>query len=264
MVLLDGTVGGSVNSLSWDFGTEEYKDKNGVTTTTQRLIKDIIRDAVHEYAKEPISNIIINDLDEAALELLEYRVQNQPAYIPINVTTGEPENITLDDAKTVYLNGEAIGIGEIAVYDPRVHIDMSGDIAEVEATQVQMSLDSDQLYTVAKISYGETPGYKQTDLVYAGDLILSVGNSITSMLDKIVNMLGEYEYFYDLYGRFIFQRKKTYINVSFNNIMKSASQTYVTNAEEVSEIQYNFSGSTLFSAISSSPKFDNLRNDFSI
>jgi hypothetical protein len=41
-------------------------------------------------------------------------------------------------------------------------------------------------------------------LVYAGELVSSIGETITSILDKIKNMLGEYEYFYDLDGRFIF------------------------------------------------------------
>jgi hypothetical protein len=53
---------------------------------------------------------------------------------------------------------------------------------------------------VAKISYGETAGYRYTDLTYAGDLIGNVGESITSILDKIKNMLGDFEYFYDLDG----------------------------------------------------------------
>jgi hypothetical protein len=35
-------------------------------------------------------------------------------------------------------------------------------------------------------------------------LVSSIGETITSILDKIKNMLGEYEYFYDLDGRFIF------------------------------------------------------------
>jgi len=40
--------------------------------------------------------------------------------------------------------------------------------------------------------------------VYAGDLIANVGESLTSVLDKLKAMLGEFEYFYDLDGRFIF------------------------------------------------------------
>jgi hypothetical protein len=54
------------------------------------------------------------------------------------------------------------------------------------------------------VNYGETVGYQLTDLVYAGELIANLGESVTSVLDKIVNMLGNYEYFYDYYGKFIF------------------------------------------------------------
>jgi hypothetical protein len=43
-----------------------------------------------------------------------------------------------------------------------------------------------------------------TDLTYAGDLIANVGETLTSVLDKIKNMLGNYEYFYDVDGRFVF------------------------------------------------------------
>jgi hypothetical protein len=43
-----------------------------------------------------------------------------------------------------------------------------------------------------------------TDLTYPGDLIAAVGETVTSVLDKIVNMLGEFEYFYDLNGQFVF------------------------------------------------------------
>jgi hypothetical protein len=59
-------------------------------------------------------------------------------------------------------------------------------------------------YTVAKIEPGDTAGYRLTPLVYPGDLISGIGESITSILDKIVQMLGNFEYFYDLDGRFIF------------------------------------------------------------
>jgi hypothetical protein len=57
---------------------------------------------------------------------------------------------------------------------------------------------------MAKLEYGQTAGYRITELIYAGELISSIGESLTSILDKIKNMLGEFEYFYDLDGRFIF------------------------------------------------------------
>jgi len=49
-----------------------------------------------------------------------------------------------------------------------------------------------------------TVGYRAVDLVYNEDLIVDIGGTITSMLDKIVKMLGEFEYFYDTSGNFIF------------------------------------------------------------
>ena len=70
--------------------------------------------------------------------------------------------------------------------------------------------DCDILYygttpiVVAKIEYGDTAGYRATDLIYPNDLIGNVGESLTSVLDKIKNMLGEFEYFYDLEGHFTF------------------------------------------------------------
>jgi hypothetical protein len=46
-----------------------------------------------------------------------------------------------------------------------------------------------------------------TDLTYAGDLIANAGDSVTSILDKIKSMLGDFEYFYNLDGKFVFQKK---------------------------------------------------------
>jgi hypothetical protein len=60
--------------------------------------------------------------------------------------------------------------------------------------------ENKNIYTVIKIDYGDAIGYRQTDLVYAGDLVANIGETITSVLDKIKNMLGNYEYFYDLNG----------------------------------------------------------------
>jgi len=54
-----------------------------------------------------------------------------------------------------------------------------------------------------------------------------VGDSLTSMLDKIKSMLGEFEYFYDIDGRFIFQRKRCLVNTVWTPINKTDSETYV-------------------------------------
>jgi hypothetical protein len=47
-------------------------------------------------------------------------------------------------------------------------------------------------------------GYKGTELVYPGDLIANVNETVVSVLDKIKNVLGNFEYFFDVDGNFVF------------------------------------------------------------
>jgi len=71
MCLLNGEVGGALFA-SHDFGTI-YTYKNDGTVLKEKIpIYDIIRNAVHVYAQEPYSKIIINDLDTCGVELLDY------------------------------------------------------------------------------------------------------------------------------------------------------------------------------------------------
>jgi len=60
------------------------------------------------------------------------------------------------------------------------------------------------------------------------------------MLDEIIKMLGEFEYFYDVNGRFIFQRKKIYYNSSWNNAITYENQTYYDSVANSSASVYNF------------------------
>ena len=64
--------------------------------------------------------------------------------------------------------------------------------------------NSGKEYYVMKFIYGDLSGYRITDLTYAGELKANVGETIVSVLDKIKKMLGNYEYFYDINGKFIF------------------------------------------------------------
>jgi hypothetical protein len=84
----------------------------------------------------------------------------------------------------------------IPVYNKRID-----DLEYMEATKIKLSEDENSsTYTVSKVEYGQTAGYRLTDLTYAGELIGGVGDSITNILDKIRDMLVEYEYFYNLEG----------------------------------------------------------------
>ena len=203
MCLLNGEIGGTLTAPI-DFGKEEYVDEEGNLTITDIPIKKIILEGVHEYAKEPWHNIIINDLEELGIELLEYR-GSRPLYMIINENTGEVVNMTLDQEFS--LSGKKIK-----------EIEKEGTLNKLNSFYIGISsgyyvgsIEGYSKCSVAKIDYGQTAGYRLTDLIYAGDLISNQGEPFTSMLDKLVKMLGEFEYFYDLDGHFVFQRKKIYV-----------------------------------------------------
>ena len=275
MTLLNGTFGGNVMSLSADFGTETVLDDNGISTKQSLLIKNIIREVVHEYAREPYHNIIITDLDMCGLELMEYR-GNDPMYFLVDADTDEVSNMTMNGNQGKYYyknynntlgtydkwsNVPQILLKNIPVYDNRTATSMARNYPTL------ISTDKVKAYSVIKAEYGDSVGYRVTDLVYAGDLIAQVGNNVASaVLDKIVSMLGDYEYFYDLYGRFIFQRKKSYLNTSWNNIRSDSEekQVYVEAAAETSAITYSFEDANLITSFQNDPDFDNLKNDYAI
>jgi hypothetical protein len=54
------------------------------------------------------------------------------------------------------------------------------------------------------ITNQEAIGYELTPFTYPGELVAAQGETITSVLDKIKNALGNYEYFYDVDGNFRF------------------------------------------------------------
>jgi hypothetical protein len=117
---------------------------------------------------------------------------------------------------------------------------------------------------LTRLTYGDTAGYRQTDLTYAGDLIANVGESITSVLDKIRNMLVEFEYFYDVDGRFIFQKKQSYTSTLWGGDTTNEEPEHREAVMLSSATAYTFSGGELITAFNNTPNLTNLRNDYSI
>lgn len=121
-----------------------------------------------------------------------------------------------------------------------------------------------KLYTILRLEQGDAAGYELTDLTYPYELTSSPGEALTSILDKIKDTLQNYEYFYDVDGHFIFQKKKTYLNTSWNNIITSNNETFATSAADTSAVQYTFEDNDLIISIGNNIKIDNLKNDYSV
>ena len=272
MCLLNGELGGMVTSLTHDFGTELVTDIMGYTTKNKLTLKQIITAAVHQFGGEPLYNIIVNDLDEKGLELLEYRGKD-PIYVRYREDITEPDDFVFAGATYYKINEDGtttkviLGEAEDIIYNPLFELERdalkeySKFYGESETTGVP---NTSIIYSIARIEEGMTAGYRLTDLVYSGELILNIGETITSLLDKIVSMLGEYEYFYDIDGRFIFQKKKTYLVNPWNNIQSNVEEMYVNSAAYTSAISYSFEDGTLISSYSNNPNYNNIKNDFSV
>jgi hypothetical protein len=80
MCLLNGEIAGALPHTT-DFGLEENYDKLTDSVTYRSIpIEEIIRESVQNFGNELASNIIINDIEDAGLELLEYR-GDTPLYL---------------------------------------------------------------------------------------------------------------------------------------------------------------------------------------
>ena len=262
--LINGEVGGSLHS-SIDFGVIREQDQDGIIWETKREIKDIIRSIMHEYAGEPFKNIIINDLDTFGLELLEYRYK-EDLFFYRSIDSSIYDNAFLKHLAPSFTYGEGPKEGEIVDFNEidarylEILTDSFKDVQEVHPVVFQ-----GKQYYLTRISYGQVAGYRGTQLVYAGDLISNVGESITSVLDKIKNMLGQYEYFYDIEGRFVFQKKQSFINTLWGN--EQAEQEYGSDKTALAHqttTAYKFNGSNLIQSFNNNPNLNNLKNDYSI
>lgn len=126
--------------------------------------------------------------------------------------------------------------------------------------------------------FNEDCGYIYTDFTYPGQLVSSIGDNVCSVLDKIKSTLGNYEYFYDIDGNFIFRQVKNYLNTQYEPVQPvDKSYSLASNGSIISEDNYyvDFSnksqsiytfdeGSALISSYSNSPSYTNIKNDFHI
>ena len=221
-------------------------------------LKTIIREAVHQYGHEKYSNIIINDLDDKALELLEYRGKEDLFVFSHN---GIYDNVKLEH--------ELLKDVQKITSDPEGLHTIAADSNLFLLNDYKYVWNSENKCTpsiIRRYSFGDAVGYQATDLIYTGELVSSLGESLTSILDKIKNMLGsDYEYFYDLDGHFVFQKTKTYINTSWNTIMSDDDGTqYAVDALAESSYTYSFEDSVLITAFNNNPNLAAIKNDYAI
>ena len=110
-----------------------------------------------------------------------------------------------------------------------------------------------------KYTYGQDVGYEFTAFTYPGELVLAAGATVVNLLEKICQILGNYEYFFDLDGRFIFQEKKNYLN-TVSPITYLVPQDYIQSYS--TEAAYEIKDSDTLVSLTRSPRYEDIKNDF--
>lgn len=227
MCLLNGECGGLLPA-SVTFSSYDTLDANGAYQIEQPTIYTIIKYVVNYFGGEQLPKILISDVDERVRKVMKWTGSN-PLYITqyTSTTSGIQYGATTDKEQV----DEALAAGTIDSY--------------------------------TEYKSGQDVGYIYTDFVYPGELIGDAGNSVCDILDKIKSALGNYEYFYDLDGNFIFQEIKNYLNTSksttdLNDMEQNDYLIDITKGKSV----YTFDDSFLISSYSNAPQYSMIKNDY--
>lgn len=115
--------------------------------------------------------------------------------------------------------------------------------------------------------YGQNIGYKKVDLTYPinKEFVSNAGEAITSLLDKVKNVLGNYEYFFDVDGNFRFQMIKNYLNQGseIDDLSDALADKYFSNISDAKSV-YTFENNDRHTTISNNPVYKDIKNDITV
>lgn len=225
MAMLNGDVGGTLPALVI-FDSMDTQLPDGSYATKKVLIYNIIKECVNHYGGEDLNNIVIEDVPLRIRRIMRW-MGDTPLYM-VNTT---------DIAQTSQSDFH-FQLKEPTGYDPE---------------------DSHfhKYYT------GDDIGYVRDDFVVVDELVGNAGETVVSILDKIKNLLGNYEYFYDVFGIFHFREIKNYLNTTQGEKLLSemAEKDYLVEVNN-ERSTFTFSDETILTSITVTPKYENIKNDF--
>ena len=114
-----------------------------------------------------------------------------------------------------------------------------------------------------QINNGDDAGYVYDDFTYGSELTCNAGETVCSLLDKIKSYLGNYEYYYDVFGVFHFQEIKNYLNTTQATLLlEDMDENSYLVETSIPKTVYTFSDDSNLLSINSAPQYTNIKNDF--
>jgi hypothetical protein len=222
---LNGITGGTF-PIATIIDEAETQSASGAYTSTKVNIYSIIQELVNHFGNEELDNIIIEDVPQRIKRVVKWN-GDTPLYLsPVN-----------NDGDITY------------------NISTASDYQDYISDSTKPA--------VLKYSYGDEIGYVWEDFVYTKELTANAGESVTSVLDKLVSYLGNYEYFFDEYGIFHFREKKNYLNTTLGSIaLTDMSENDYLVDTTVGKSTYSFSDNCNIASMTQNPQYENIKNDF--
>lgn len=236
MCLLNGTMGGKFPAT-----VEFSRMENEFGEISYPTMYQIILEVVHHFGGEQLSKIIINDLDDM--------VMVPKRWMPM---------------EDVLVNGEQIE--DIWIENKDVLDDESKALS-------YYFIEPPNVNNYTRYQPGDWIGFTYEPFTYPGcetgdenkQLVGNAGESVCTILDKIKNVLGNFEYFYDINGNFVFQEIKNYLNTSQSTVVVDKDGTVSNNySMDISKGKsvYSFMDNMLVTNLSNNPQFEMIKNDY--
>ena len=222
---LNGVVGGTFQSVTI-LDEVDTQNASGQFVSEKVLVYNIIQEVVHHFGGEDLNNIVIEDVPLRIKRVMKWAGDNPIWMVPAENTSAQAGNLWYS---------------------------------------VELEEPSNKPSGTLQIMNGTDAGYIFDDFYYTDELIANAGETVTSVLDKLVQYLGNYEYFYDEFGVFHFREIKNYLNttqaeVVVNDMDKNDYLVDTTTGKDV----YTFSDDSNLVSISVTPSYGNIKNDYVI
>lgn len=129
----------------------------------------------------------------------------------------------------------------------------------------QFRIGAENLEGYEQVHPGEQIGYIYAPFVYPGQLTSNPNETVTSVLDKIKNVLGNFEYFFDVDGVFHFQEIRNYLNegTAADDLVTAINEKYFINTSGGRSI-FEFVDGSLVTSYSNAPQYGQIKNDFTV
>lgn len=222
---LNGDVGGVFQSTTI-LDELETQTPSGQTSVEKVLIYDIIQEVVNHFGGEDLNNIVIEDVPLRIRRVMKWTGDN-PIYL---VKRGDST---------------------------------SGETYDVYVSWDEIPEDDKNNNTIEEYPSGADVGYIYDDFYYTSELTANAGENVVTVLDKIIQYLGNYEYFYDEFGVFHFREIKNYLNTTQSTVLLNDMDvnSYLVDVTTGKDI-YTFSDNSNLISISANPSYANIKNDY--